>query len=120
MTGPLAPDAAWWTPFLFIALAGWLPTDIWRWAGVALGGRLDEKSGWLVLVRCIATALVAAVIGNLVVFPQGPLADMPLAARVLAAGGGSAAYLVSGKRTIVGIVAAEILLAGAMIATGTV
>ena len=106
-------ETAWWWPFVFIAVAGWLPTDIWRWAGVAVGGRLDENSPWLVLVRCIATALVAAVIGNLVVYPQGPLAGLPVAVRTGALAIGFLAYLIVGKRMIAGILAAEAaLLAG--------
>ena len=27
----------WWWPYLFIAIAGWLGTDIWRWLGVLVG-----------------------------------------------------------------------------------
>ena len=105
---------AWWWPYLFITLAGFLPTDIWRWAGVALGTRLDETSPAMVLVRAIATALVAAVIGNLVVFPQGALAAVPLAGRMIAALGGFSAYLVTGRKVIIGILVAEGLLFAAM------
>ncbi|MAW85711.1 MAG: branched-chain amino acid transport [Phyllobacteriaceae bacterium] len=115
----LQGDNAWWWPFVFIALAGWLPTDLWRWAGVALGGRLDETSRWLVLVRCIATALVAAVIGNLVVHPQGPLATLPVAVRIGALAAGFAVYLATGKRMIFGILAAEAALVMGMVATAT-
>jgi len=68
---------AWWWPFLFILVAGWLATDAWRFLGVYLGGRISEDSDFLVLVRTIATALVAAVIGNLIVFPNGVLAGHP-------------------------------------------
>ncbi len=100
----------WWWPYLFILVAGWLPTDIWRYLGVALGGRMEEGSDLLVLVRAVATALVAAVVGNLVVFPGGALAATPLALRVGAATLGFAAYLAAGKRMIVGIVMAEVLL----------
>ncbi len=51
-------DALW--PYVFIAVAGWLATDIWRWLGV-LAGNTDrrelETMNW---VRAVATALVAA------------------------------------------------------------
>ena len=30
----------WWWPFVFIAVGGWLATDIWRWLGVMAGNRL--------------------------------------------------------------------------------
>ena len=100
----------WWWPFLFILLAGWLATDFWRFLGVALGGRMEEGSELLVLVRAVATALVAAVVGNLIVFPGGALAATPLALRVAAAALGFAAYLVGGRRMIVGIATAEAIL----------
>lgn len=101
---------AWWWPYLFILVAGWLPTDVWRFLGVALGGRMEEGSDLLVLVRAVATALVAAVVGNLIVFPGGALAATPLALRVGSAAVGFAAYLAGGKRMIVGIATAEMLL----------
>lgn len=103
----------WWWPYVFILAAGWLATDSWRFLGVYLGGKMSEDSDILVFVRCVATALVAAVIANLVVFPGGALASSPLALRIGAAAIGFAAYLAAGKRMIVGIVSAEaVLLAG--------
>ncbi|WP_244277606.1 AzlD domain-containing protein [Mesorhizobium erdmanii] len=103
-------NGAWWWPYLFILLAGFAATDIWRFLGVYLGGKLSENSDLLVLVRTMATALVAAVIGNLIVFPGGALAHTPLALRVVAVALGFVAYLASGKRMVVGIATAEFLL----------
>ena len=105
---------AWWWPFLFILIAGWLATDSWRWLGVYLGGRISEESEILVLVRCVATALVAAVVANLVLTPSGALAETPVALRAGAAIAGFAAYLAVGKRMIVGILVAEAVLIGGM------
>ena len=102
---------AWWWPFLFILIGGWLVTDSWRFLGVYLGGRIAEDSDLLVFVRAAATALVAAVIGNLVVFPGGELATVPLMLRIAAVGFGFLAYLVLGRRVIVSIIAAEAVLA---------
>jgi hypothetical protein len=100
----------WWWPFLFILVAGWLATDSWRFLGVYLGGRISEDSDLLVLVRTIATALVAAVIGNLIVFPSGALAATPLWLRLGAAMIGFVAYLGLGKKVLIGIVASEAVL----------
>ncbi len=100
----------WWWPFLFIFLAGILPTSIWRWAGVLLVGNVDEESQILVLIRCVATSLVAAVIAQFVFFPSGPLADIPLWVRLGAALGGFAAFLFWGRQMIVGILAGEAIL----------
>lgn len=107
---------AWWWPFVFILVAGWLATDIWRFAGVFLGGRISEESDIIVLVRCVATALVAGVIANLIVFPTGALAETAVALRVGAAAFGFLTYLAVGKRMIVGILAGEaVLVAGLLL-----
>jgi hypothetical protein len=104
---------AWWWPYLFILLAGWLATDAWRFLGVYLGGRIAEDSELLVAVRALATALVAAVIGNLIVFPSGALAAVALELRLLAVAAGFFAYILAGGRVLVGILVAEsALLAG--------
>ncbi|MBB3998706.1 AzlD domain-containing protein [Aureimonas pseudogalii] len=104
--------AADWWPYLFILLAGWLPTDVWRWLGVLSAGRFDENSPAIALARTIATSLVAAVIGRLILFPTGILADIPTAVRIGAVAGGFLAYLTLGRHTILAIVVAEIILLG--------
>lgn len=107
---------AWWWPYLFILLAGWAVTDGWRFLGVHLGGRLAEDSELLVAVRTLATALVAAVIGNLIVFPAGALAAAPLALRLFAAGAGFLAYLAARRHVLIGILVAEaVLIAGLLL-----
>ena len=66
-------------------VGGWAVTYPFRVLGVYLGGRIREDSDILVLVRAVATALVAAVIGNLICFPTGAAADSTLALRIGAA-----------------------------------
>jgi branched-subunit amino acid transport protein len=104
--------AATWWPYLFILLAGWLPTDIWRYLGVLSAGRINEASPLLGLVRAVATGMVAAVIARMVLYPSGALADVPDAIRVGALVAGFLAYLLTGKRILVGILAAEAILVG--------
>ncbi len=106
---------AWWWPYVYILVGGWLASDIWRFVGVAIGGRLDEKSESLVLARAVATALVAAVIGKLIIFPSGAAADTSVAVRIAAAGLGFGAYLATGKRVFVGVVVAEAILLPALL-----
>ena len=103
--------AAWW-PYAFILLAGWLPTDIWRYLGVLSAGRIDETSPHLALVRAVATGMVAAVIAQMVLYPSGALAAVPAAIRIGALVAGFLVYLVAGKRILVGIVVAEAVLLG--------
>ena len=102
----------WWWPFVFIFLAGILPTAIWRWIGVVLVGNIDEGSQWLVFVRCIATALVAAVIAQFVFHPTGALADFPFGLRLGAAAAGFIAFLFLGRSLFVAICVGEAVLLG--------
>jgi branched-subunit amino acid transport protein len=98
---------AWWWPFAFILIAGWAMTYPWRALGVYLGGRIREDAEILVLVRAVATALVAAVIGNLICFPAGPAADTTFALRILSAAIGFVAYFTIGRKVLLGILVAE-------------
>lgn len=100
---------AWWWPYAFILIAGWGMTYPWRFLGVYLGGQLGENAAVLVLVRAVATALVAAVIGNLICYPTGVAADTTLALRLGAAASGFAAYLLLGRKVLAAIVVAEIV-----------
>lgn len=100
----------WWWPYLFILLAGWLPTDIWRFLGVLIGGRVREDSEALVIVRAVATSLVAGVIAQLILYPSGSLAQSSVLLRIAAAGAGFLAYLYLGRRVIVSVIVAEIIL----------
>ena len=108
MTFDALPDP-WW-PYVFILLAGIVPTEIWRTIGVAAAGRLHDGTSTFAYVRAVATALVAGVIAQLIVFPTGVLASAPLWLRVLAAGGGFAAMEATGRRGWVGIAWGEAIL----------
>ncbi|NTJ42481.1 AzlD domain-containing protein [Agrobacterium larrymoorei] len=109
---------AWWAPYLFIAIAGWIATDLWRWLGVIAGNKLREDSEALNWVRAVATALVMAVTAKLIVFPTGTLADSPVWLRIGAAALGFIAFLASGQRVFVGVVVPIILLASGMFLLG--
>jgi len=103
--------SSWW-PYAFVLLAGWLPTDVWRWLGVASAGRFDETSPALAVARTVATSLVAAVIARLVLYPTGSLAEIPTLVRVSAVALGFAAYYWLGRHTLLAILVAEIVLLG--------
>jgi len=98
---------AWWWPYIFILVAGWAVTYPWRFLGVYLGGRISADSDLLVLVRAVATALVAAVIGNLICFPSGAAAGTTLTLRISSAVIGFAAFFFLGRGVLTGILVAE-------------
>ncbi len=116
----LAFDAldAWWWPYLFIVIAGWLVTDFWRFLGVFLAGNLSEDSEIMVLVRAIATALVAGVIARIVLFPTGSLAGSPLLLRVGAVVAGFAVFWWVRRNLFLGLLVAEIVLLGGWLLIG--
>lgn len=108
---------AWWWPFAFILLAGWLPSDIWRAIGALAAGWIDPDGEWLVLVRAIANALVAAVIARFVFAPTGALAEVPMILRLAAFVTALAAFLLGGRRLVIGIATGEVLLLAAWFAS---
>ncbi len=97
-------------PYLFILLAGTLMTDIWRWLGVLAGNRLRDDSEALNWVKAVATALIAGVIGNLILYPTGALASAPVALRLIAAALGWGAFMATRKNVLTGVIAAELVL----------
>ena len=56
---------------LVLVLAGFLPNEVWRMAGLWFGAGVDEGSEVLVWVRAVATAILAGVIAQIVVQPPG-------------------------------------------------
>lgn len=76
---------------------------IWRLLGVLLAARVDENSAVFVWVRMVATALVAALVSQLLLFPTGMMATAPTWLRVGAVGLGVAAYLLGRRSVALGI-----------------
>ncbi len=107
-----------WWPYLLIAVAGWLATDIWRWLGVIAGNRLKEGSEALYWVRAVATTLVMAVTAKLIVFPTGTLDHTPMWLRIGAASLGFAAFLLLGQRVLVGVAVSILLLTAGLLFIG--
>jgi len=99
--------------WITILLGGLAATYLWRWLGVLLVKRLDPQSPALLLVRAVATALVAALVARMVFFPSGLLAQTALAARLLALACGVAVWRFGGRsveRAVAATVAVFFLL----------
>lgn len=101
-------------PYLLVIMAGYLPTDVWRWLAVIFARRLDEDSEWMIFVRAVANAMVAGVIARLVLFPTGDLVAVPLAIRIGAVAGGFLVYFLARRSMLIGVLAGEaVMIAGA-------
>jgi len=102
-------------PYLALLLIGFLPSEVWRWLGIMLGGGLDEQSKIILWVRGVATALVAAVVARIVLIPPGALASVPLGVRLAALAAGFLAFLLIRRSAFAGVLAGEaVLVAGAL------
>ena len=101
------------SPYLMLILVGFLPNEIWRAFGLVLARGLNEDSEIVVWSRAVATAILAAVIAKLILFPSGTLDNIPLAVRIAAAACGFVAFICI-KRSVFGavLVGEAILLLG--------
>ncbi|MCX7329753.1 MAG: AzlD domain-containing protein [Hyphomicrobiales bacterium] len=99
-------------PYLVVIVIGFLPTEVWRVAGVLAGRNLDENSQVMVWVRMVATALVAGVVAKLLMSPSGALAVVPLWGRLGALAAGVAVYFVARRSVLAGLFAGEMVLIG--------
>jgi len=103
-------------PYLALILVGFLPNEFWRLLGIVASRSLDEGSELLMWVRGVATAVLAGVISQLILMPPGPLATLPLAARLGAVVAGFAVFLIARGSVFAGVLAGELaLIAGALL-----
>jgi branched-subunit amino acid transport protein len=104
----LAEVGLWW-PYLLVIVFGFLPSEIWRVVAVFLSRGIDEQSEFLQWVRAVAITLLAGVIAKLLFTPNGALAAVPLAGRLVPIVLGVAAYLAT-RSAIVGVLSGEAAL----------
>jgi branched-subunit amino acid transport protein len=95
---------------MVLLLAGFLPNEVWRMLGLWLGSGVDEGSELLVWVRAVATAILAGVIAQILVFPPGALAGVPGFLRYGAVAAGLAAFIVTRRSIFAGVVCGEIVM----------
>ena len=101
-------------PLLALIVVGFLPNEVWRLLGLMLVRGLDEKSQIIVWVRAVATAMLAAVMAQLVLATSGGLATIPVAVRIGALAVGFAAFMIARRSVFAGVVAGEAaVIAGA-------
>lgn len=102
-----------WHALLVLVIAGFLPNEIWRLAGVWLGAGVDEGSNLLVWVRAVATAILAGVIAQIVFQPPGALATVPDWLRYGAVVAGFLAFMLTSRSIFAGVLCGElVMLAG--------
>jgi branched-subunit amino acid transport protein len=95
---------------LVLVLAGFMPNEVWRMLGLWLGGGVDEGSELLVWVRAVATAILAGVIAQILVFPPGALSSVPGALRYGAVAAGFAVFVATRRSIFAGVVGGELVM----------
>jgi hypothetical protein len=102
--------------YLALILVGFLPSEVWRWLGVAFARGLDEDSEIVVWVRAVATAILAGVIAKLTIFAPGVLATVPMSVRLAAVAIGFLAFMFIRRSVFAGVLAGELaLVIGALV-----
>lgn len=71
-----------WSSYLIMLAIAVLVHEPWRWAGYAVGRRLDPDDEVFKWVKLVSTALVAALASRLLLFPSGALASIPIWLRI--------------------------------------
>lgn len=97
--------------YLVLLLVAVLAHEPWRWAGLAVGRYIDAEGDVFQWVRAVSTALVAALVGRLVLFPAGALEAVPLWLRVGAFACGLAWFLLAGRQLWTAVACGASLLA---------
>ena len=105
-------------PYVLLVLVGFLPNEVWRVLGVVLARGLDEDSQVIVFARATATAILTGVVGKLVIFAPGALANVPVWVRLGATALGLVAYLLARRSVLTGVVSATLAMMAAMLVLG--
>jgi len=98
------------SPYLVIILAGFLPSEIWRWLAVFLAKDIREDAEILVFVRAVASALLAGVVAKLLIAPSGGLASIPAFWRGGAVVAGVMGFLAFRRSVFAGVLVGEAVL----------
>ena len=113
----------WWWPYVVILVAGALATQIWRWLGVLLAGRLSPTGAIFTWARMVATAIIAALAGQLILQPQGALQIVPAWLRIVAIVVGFVVlwrFRAHGAALTLGLVAALIVMSAGYLIVGPI
>jgi hypothetical protein len=97
-------------PYVLLVLVGFLPNEVWRALGRAVGHGIDEDGELFVWARAVATAVLAGVIAKILLFPPGALAAVPLVVRMIAIASGGVAFLLVRRSVFAGVAAGEVVL----------
>ena len=98
--------------FLWLVVLGCsLATFVWRGLGVLVVRRIDPDGAFFKWVACVSYAMVAGLIFRMLTLPGSDLAQISLPLRLAAVAIAFAAYYLSGRRLVAGVVAGGMSIA---------
>lgn len=93
-------------------------TYLMRALGVVASGRLNVHGALFDWIRCVAYALLAALISRMIFFPTGNLAETPLWIRLVSVGGTLAVYYLTRRNLFLGTAAGFVAILALLYAIG--
>lgn len=96
-------------PWLAVAAAA-VATYLSRGLGVLAGGRINPSGPLFEWVSCVAYALLAGLVSRMIFLPLGPLAETSLATRLAAVVVAVAAFYLTRRNLMAGVVAGLLAL----------
>jgi branched-subunit amino acid transport protein len=85
-------------------------TFIWRALGVVVVKRIDAQGAFFQWITCVSYAMVAGLIFRMIIMPESDLAGVSLTNRIAAVAIAFAAYYLSKRRLVAGVVAGGLSL----------
>jgi len=97
--------------FAPLVILCWAATYIWRGLGVALARRLDTRGEAFRWASCVAFAMIAGLITQILLLPSGALSGASLTERLGASAVALGAYFLLTRRNLfVGVVAGSLAI----------
>jgi len=84
-------------------LGGAAVTYLWRFLAVLLAGRIDPEGALFDWVGCVAYALLAGLVARMILLPIGPLAEVPLGARLAAVVVAASIFFLTRRNMLLGL-----------------
>jgi len=96
--------------YALLVLVGFLPNEVWRMLGLVFAHGIDEESELFLWARAVATAVLAGVVGKILLLPPGALAAVPLPVRLGAIACGFVGFVAVRRSIFAGVAIGEIVL----------
>lgn len=85
-------------------------TFVWRALGVAVVKRIDAHGAFFQWITCVSYAMVAGLIFRMIIMPESELASVSVTTRIAAVAIAFAAYHLSRRRLVAGVLAGGVSL----------